>query len=155
MENSKFERLNVMGEVMGRPNPAQGASGMSQVVEVKYPNSKPGAKTYSYIGSGNLRKDQQVDAPVTNKYSGKNHTVPRSTIVATHKIAGAQVGDNVGVTGNKVHSIPTGLKYLAGNAETQRNDTINIRGEKTTVGDYMSQFNNKMQKTNLYGEVAK
>lgn len=142
----KIQKLNTFGQAAQQNT--------NQVVEVQFPDGK---KNYSYIGSGSLRKGQEIpNAPVTNKYSGKNYVVPKPVkVVATHNIVNAQVGDKKGVTGGKVHSIPTGLKYLPGAKEQQQNREIDIRGEKMKVADYMSQFQqNKMQKLNILGEVG-
>lgn len=110
---------------------------MNQVVEVEFPS---GDKTYSYIGSGNLRVGQKINnAPVNHFKSGKAYTAP-VTVVATHKIAGAEVGDKKAVTDGRVHSIRTGLKYLPGTKEQMQNREINIRGEKIKVSKYMSEF---------------
>ena len=109
----------------------------NQVVEVQFPG---GGKTYSYVGSGNLRVGQEVkNAPVTHYISGKNYTAPVK-IVATHNVVGAEVGDKIGVSNGSVKTIPTGLKYLPGTREQMRNDDVSINGVSTKVNDYMSQF---------------
>jgi len=108
-----------------------------QVVEVEFPG---GGKTYSYIGSGNLRVGQKINnAPVNHYRSGKPYTAP-VTVVATHQVAGVEVGDTKGVSNGRVHSIPTGLKYLPGAREYQQDRTIDIRGEEMNVSEYMSEF---------------
>ncbi len=140
-----MQKLNAMGQLPVQDN---------QVVEVQFPNGK---KNYSYVGSGNLRTGQEIkNAPVTHHISGKNYTVPKPVrVVATHRIAGAQVGDKKGVVNGNVSVIPVGLKYLPGAREQQQDREINIRGEKIKVSDYMSQFKNgKMQKLNTLGEVG-
>jgi hypothetical protein len=77
------------------------------------------------VSNGNLRKGQKVNkAPVTHYLSHKNYTAP-AEIVATHRIAGTQVGDKVGVT--TVHSILTGLKYLHDNAQQSEMMTLPLK----------------------------
>ena len=109
----------------------------NQVVEVVFPSSN---KTYSYIGSGNLRVGQQINnAPVNHYISKKPYTAPVQ-VVATHSVEGAEVGDKIGVTNGKVHTIGVGLKYLPGAREQQIDNEINIGGETMKVSDYMSTF---------------
>ena len=111
-----------------------------QVVEVVYKN---GTKTYSYIGSGNLRAGQQVsNAPVNHYISGKAYTTP-VTVVATHNIEGVNVGDKVGVSNGQVHSIPTGLKFLPGNRELQQDRPVDISGQEMSTSEYMEPFLNR------------
>ena len=137
-----MEKLNTLGEPTSKDT--------NQVVEVEFPK---GGKRYSYIGSGNLRAGQKVDkAPVNHAISGKPYTAP-VTVVATHNIVGAQVGDKVGVTEGRVKSIPTGLKYLPGTKEYQRDSEINVKGKKMQVSDYMSEFD-KMKKLDTLGNVV-
>ena len=140
-----MQKLNTMGFTPPVTN---------QVVEVKFPG---GGKNYSYVGSGNLRTGQEVThAPVTHHKSGKNYTVPKPVrVVATHRIAGAQVGDQVGVSNGRVKRIPTGLKYLPGVKDQQLNRDINIRGKKMRVSDYMKSFGGGMQKLNTMGGIGK
>lgn len=124
-----------------KKNDLQQDKNSNQVVEVQFPG---GGKTYSYVGSGNLRVGQEVkNAPVTHYISGKNYTAPVK-IVATHNVVGANVGDKMGVSDGKVHTIRTGLKYLPGAREQIQNRTINIAGEKMNVSDYMSSFEQKV-----------
>lgn len=61
-------------------------------------------------------------------------------MVATHSVEGAEVGDKIGVTNGKVHTIGVGLKYLPGAREQQIDNEINIGGETMKVSDYMSTF---------------
>ena len=108
-----------------------------QVVEVEFPS---GGKTYSYIGDGNLRVGQKIpNAPVNHYKTNTPYTAP-VTVVATHEVYGAEVGDRIGVSNGVVHSIPKPLKYLAGVRQQQRDPEINIGGEEMTVSQYMSQF---------------
>ena len=137
-----MEKLNTLGEPISKE--------ANQVVEVEFPN---GGKRYSYIGGGNLRTGQKVDkAPVHHVKSGKPYTAP-VTVVATHNVVGAQVGDKIGVSNGKVKTIPTGLKYLPGAKEYQRDSEININGKKMPVSNYMSEFD-KMKKLNSLGNVV-
>lgn len=109
----------------------------NQVVEVVFPGGK---KTYSYIGSGNLRTGQHIDnAPVNHYMSGKPYTAP-VTVVATHNVVGAKVGDNIGVSNNQVHSIRTGLKYLPGAKEYNEDRSIDVMKNTPKVSEYMSEF---------------
>ena len=109
----------------------------NQVVEVVFPN---GGKTYSYIGSGNLRTGKKIDhAPVNHHKSGKPYTAP-VTVVATHNIVGAEVGDKFGVSNGKIHSIRTGLKYLPGTKEYNSDRQIDVISGSPKVSEYMSEF---------------
>lgn len=141
MNEQKISKLNNLGN----------AQDSNQVVEVQFPN---GGKNYSYIGSGNLRTGQQVkNAPVNHYKSGKPYTAP-VTVVATHNIAGAKIGDKLGVENGNVKSISTGLKYLPGAKEGS--NQIDINGEKMTVNDYMQPFKqDKMQRLNTFGVVGR
>lgn len=119
------------------------AKDTEQVVEVVFPGSN---KTYSYIGSGNLRAGQHIDnAPVNHYLSGKSYTAPVD-VVATHNVYGAKVGDKVGVSNGVVHSIPKPLKALPGNKELQLNKTLDIGGEKIKSADYMDKFIKQRQR---------
>lgn len=108
-----------------------------QVVEVVFPNGK---KTYSYIGDGNLRTGQHIDnAPVNHYKTGTPYTAP-VTVVATHNVFGAEVGDHIGVSGGQVHSIKTGLKFLPSNKAFNEDRNIpEIKGDPSTL-EYMSPF---------------
>lgn len=131
-----MQKLNTMGKVAQQKN-------TNQVVEVQFPD---GGKSYSYIGSGNLRTGQQVpNAPFTHYISGKNCINKRGVrIVATHNIVGANIGDRLGVGGGTVKTIPTGLKYLPGAKEAEQNRQI--LGQKMTVSDYMKDFQSPLMK---------
>lgn len=141
-----MQKLNALGNESKNIN-------TNQVVEVQFPS---GGKNYSYIGSGNLRTGQNIkDAPVTHPKSGKNYIAHNVKVVATHNVAGAEVGDKVGVSNGNIKTIPTGLKYLPGNREYNQNRDIDIKGKKMTVNDYMDNFSgNRMQKLNLMGEIG-
>lgn len=108
-----------------------------QVVEVVFPG---GGKTYSYIGDGNLRTGQEIrNAPVNHYKSGTPYTAP-VTVVATHNVVGANVGDHIGVSNGQVHSIRTGLKYLPSNKAFNEDRSIpDIDGNPSTL-EYMSPF---------------
>lgn len=115
-------------------------NGNSQVVEVRYGDGLQNTgKTYSYVGSGNLRAGQVINnAPVTHPESGKNYTT-KAVVVATHDVYGANVGDTVGVENGKVTAIPKPLKYLAGDKELLQNREI-AGMEGTTTSQYIGQF---------------
>lgn len=127
--------LQLSGEIMARKKVGEGNS---QVVEVRYGDNIQG-KTYSYVGGGNLRTGQVINnAPVTHPGSGKNYTT-KAVVVATHNVAGAQVGDTVGVENGRVRSIPKPLKYLAGDKELLQDREIEGM-EGTTTSQYIGQF---------------
>lgn len=141
-----------MAETMQKLNTFGESEVKNQVVEVQFPDN---SKRYSYIGSGNLRKGQEVpNAPFTH-YRAKKDLVCKKPVkvVATHNIQGAQVGDKVGVSNGKVKRIPVGLKYLPGAKEQEQNKEIKIKDKKMTVYDYMKNFSGyAMKKQNLFGE---
>lgn len=119
------------------------AKDTEQVVEVVFPGSN---KTYSYIGSGNLRAGQHIEnVPVNHYKSGKSYTAPVD-VVATHNVYGVKVGDKVGVSNGVVHSIPKPLKALPGNKELQLSKTLDIGGEKIKSSDYMDKFMKQRQR---------
>ena len=113
----------------------------NQVVEVRY-GDKNNGKTYSYVGSGNLRAGQVVNnAPVTHPVSGKNY-VTKAVVVATHNVYGANVGDMKGVQNGMVTSIPKPLKYLVGDKELLQNRELTAFDDGTTANEYLSQYTN-------------
>ena len=113
------------------------AKDTNQVVEVVFPS---GGKTYSYIGSGNLRVGQKIsNAPVNHYKTGTPYTAP-VTVVATHEVVGAEVGKKIGVSGGQVHSISKPLKYLPGTRQQQQNSVIDVGGKEMTVSQYLSPF---------------
>ena len=115
----------------------------NQIVEVLFPS---GGRTYSYIGSGNLRVGQEIrNAPVNHYISGKPYTAP-VRVVATHRVVDAEIGDRLAVTNGKVHTIRTGLKYLPGAKELQQDRQISINGKPTKLSNYMSNFFNARQR---------
>lgn len=145
--SEKMQKLNAMGNLPQQKD-------TNQVVEVQFPD---GGKNYSYIGSGNLRTGQTVpNAPFTHYISGKNCTNKKGVkVVATHNLAGAQVGDKLGVGGGKVKTISTGLKYLPGAKEAEQNRQIDLRGQKMSVSDYMKDFQSPvMKKSTPTGEIV-
>ncbi len=92
---------------------AFGNQDKTAIVEVKYPDANGKGHTYSYVGTGTERVGRHFkNAPITDKW-GNDRTAP-ATVVATHKVAGVNVGDHTGVTGNTVHSIPKPLKFIGG-----------------------------------------
>lgn len=111
-----------------------------QVVEVVFPGSN---KTYSYVGSGGLRVGQTIqNAPVNHYISGKPYTAPVE-VVATHNLYGVNVGDHIGVTNGRVHSIPKPLKYLPSNKDVLQDREVDIDGREMTTDQYMQPFESK------------
>lgn len=149
MNEKTMQKLNVMGDVQKRND----FNDTTQVVEVQFPEGK---KNYSYIGSGNLRKGQEVkNAPVTHYISGKDYVCREPVkVVATHSIVGAQIGDKKGVRNGSVTTIPTGLKFLPSVKEQQQDREVDLSGQKMKVSNYMAKFGwTKMQKPNILGEI--
>lgn len=125
------------GEVMKKVGQDDGKR---QVVEVRYGDNLTNGKTYSYVGGGNLRSGQVINnAPVTHPQSGKNYTT-KATVVATHSVYGAEVGENIGVQNGMVTTIPKPLKYLPGDKELLQDREIEGL-DGTTASEYISQFN--------------
>lgn len=122
------------------------AKDTKQVVEVVFPS---GGKTYSYIGSGDLRVGQEIsNAPVNHYRTNTPYSAPVK-VVATHNVYGVNVGDRVGVSNGVVHSIPKPLKYLPGNKALTLDRTIDINGRETTTQDYMQPYKPDMARERL------